>query len=60
MSWREQELLQLLDDVSATAETLMTHYGDKMPEHDRINRSRLILRARTVCDRMLRPETARQ
>jgi hypothetical protein len=49
-------LLQLLDDVSATAESMFEHYKHLMTQADRVARRQLIKQARAVCDAELRPE----
>jgi hypothetical protein len=51
-----EELLELLDDVSAAAENMLLHYGSTMPEADAAQRGQLILRARDICNAELRPE----
>jgi hypothetical protein len=52
-----EELLQLLDDVSAAAETMLVHYGSTMPEEDAAARGQLIFKARDICNAELRSET---
>lgn len=47
-------LLNQLDDVSAALETVMLHYGDKMPDEDRTCRNRLVAKARGICNALLR------
>lgn len=48
------ELLDLLDNVSATAENMLPLCT--MTESDRTNRTNLIKMARMICDRDLRNE----
>lgn len=50
------EEAQLLDDVSASLETVLLHLGDQMPEADRGHRETIVRRARALCDRLLRRE----
>lgn len=48
------QLLQMLDNVSAAAETMLIHYYHKMPVADREARAKLIDEARQVCSALLR------
>lgn len=57
MKLTREQLLDLLDDVSAAAETMLLHYCSTMPEDDAAHRGQLILRARDICNAELRPET---
>ena len=50
------DLVQLLDDVSAALETALAHFGKKMHDADFRSRSDLCVRARRLCDKLLRPE----
>jgi hypothetical protein len=51
-----EQLLDLLDDISAAAENMLLHYGSTMPEEDAAARGQLILKARDVCNAELRGE----
>jgi hypothetical protein len=53
-----QELLEHLDNVTATLETLLTWYGSTMPPADCKARTTLANAARAICDKHLRPETS--
>lgn len=50
------ELLELLDDVSAAMETVMARYGKEMPPADQRQRDRLVAKARAMVDALLRPD----
>lgn len=58
MTASREEILDLLDDVSAAFENTMAHFGNQMPHVDRISRQELVNKARELCDRELRPEDA--
>lgn len=58
MTASREEILELLDDVSAAFENTMAHYGNQMPHADRVSRQALVNAARKLCDRELRPEDA--
>ena len=60
MTVSREEILDLLDDVSAAFENTMAHYGNQMPHADRISRQALVNAARKLCDRELRPEDAEE
>jgi hypothetical protein len=49
------ELLEQLDNVTATLETLLTWYGSTMPPADYKARTKLANAARALCDKHLRP-----
>jgi hypothetical protein len=53
-----EEILELLDDVSAAAENMFHAFKHQMTEADRIARDKKIAEARWVCDEELRGETA--
>jgi hypothetical protein len=53
-----EEILELLDNVSAAAETMFLQFKNKMTEADRIARDKVIAEARWVCDEELRGEIA--
>lgn len=48
------EVLDLLDDVSAAAQSMYSHFKDQMPKSDVASRGELITRARNICDIALR------
>lgn len=50
------ELLELLDNVSAAFESVMTKWGISMEPADYKSRWALVRKARAVCDEALRPE----
>ena len=50
------DLLEMLDNVSAAAENMLTHFRDRMSEADIDQRIRIINEARAVCDAELRSE----
>ena len=50
------EMLELLDDVSAALETVMARYGKEMPLADQRQRDRLVAKARAMVDALLRPD----
>jgi hypothetical protein len=49
------EILQLLDDVSASLNNCLVSYGKLMMAEDRNARLALVVRARKLCDEKLRP-----
>ena len=55
-----EQLLDLLDDVSAAAENMLLHYGSTMPEADAAARGQLIFKARDICNHELRPQGAEE
>lgn len=66
-TWREeqsaepsrQELLELLDNVSASARNMLTQFAGQMKDEDLRWRREKINAARKLCDRLLRPEPVR-
>ena len=50
------DLLEMLDNVSASLENVMVAYGTSMSEADWIARDRIASAARAVCDALLRGE----
>jgi len=48
------ELLEMLDNVSATADNMLHHHAQDMSANDYRHRSRTIEAARTVCESLLR------
>lgn len=50
-----QQVLELLDNVSAAFETVMWQFGDLMYPADKASRSELVKQARQLCDSLLRP-----
>lgn len=50
------ELFELLDNVSATADNMYGQFHKQMGHADRINRANLIRMTRIICDRYLRAE----
>lgn len=52
------ELLEMLDNVSATAENLYHQNGQPMTGADRRARMKVIKQARDTCDKLLRPNQA--
>lgn len=60
MSARREELLDLLDDVSASLENVLAAHGNQMTPSDRTSRQALVDRARKLCDQELRPEDSEE
>lgn len=52
------EVVELLDNVSAALSTVMLWHGHLMPEGDRTNRNDLVDKARVLCNQLLRSEGA--
>jgi hypothetical protein len=50
------ELLDMLDNVSASLDSVMLAHGASMTEGDRVARAKLASAARAVCDALLREE----
>ena len=50
------DLLEMLDNVSAAAENMLAHARKHMGEADLAQRTKIITEAREVCDAELRPE----
>jgi hypothetical protein len=66
-TWREeqsaeptrQELLELLDNVSASARNMLSQFAGQMKDEDLRWRREIINEARALSDRLLRPEPIR-
>ncbi|MCP1540132.1 DUF1653 domain-containing protein, partial [Methylorubrum extorquens] len=52
------ELLEMLDNVSAIADSLVTLSPRQMHREDYVQRRQIVEEARAVCDSLLRPEAA--
>ena len=50
------EIVEALDNVTASLESVLVHPGPAMTEPDRMNRERLAGDARALADHWLRPE----
>lgn len=51
-----QQLLEMLDNVSASARNMLTQFGDQMKDEDLRWRRATVQEARAVCDGLLRGE----
>jgi hypothetical protein len=52
-----RDLVEMLDDVTASLESVMAYYGDDMPQEDRRTRAKHILAAQALVSRARNVET---